>query len=86
MVAGQPNGGDSKTIDDAEEDEDEDEGPKIPRDFQRLRDIKAMLFRVHQTNTKVVRVSDVISSLTSLFSMASGHTNFHTYLFKPASF
>lgn len=62
-------------------DEDEEEAANRNKDFERLASIKKLLFKVHQTNTKVVKVKDFIQSLREVTELAAGCPNFHSFLF-----
>lgn len=62
-------------------DEDEEEAANRNKDLERLASIKHLLFKIYQTNTKVLKVKDFVKSLRELTQIAQGCPNFHSFLF-----
>ena len=50
-------------------------------DYERLANIKRMLFKINQSNTRVLKVDTLISTLRELTQMADGFPSFHAYVF-----
>ena len=61
---------------------DDEEEEKIRNtDYERLVNVKRMLFKINQTNTRVLKVEAFINTLKDLTTMAAGCSNFHAFLF-----
>ena len=60
---------------DASEDEDDEESRNS--DPERLVKIKLLLFKIHQSNTRVLKVEEYIKSIREITEMANGFQNFH---------
>ncbi len=65
---------------DSDED-DEDEAANRNKDQARLAAIKGMLFKIHQSNTQVVKVKEYIQSIREVTELAAGYPNYHSFLF-----
>ena len=61
--------------------EDEEEEKMRNTDYERLANIKRMLFKINQTNTRVLKVDSFINTLRELTQMAEGFPSFHAYVF-----
>jgi hypothetical protein len=64
-----------------DEEEDEEEAANRNKDLERLASIKHLLYKIHQTNTRVVKVKDYVRSLHEITEIAAGYPNFHSFLF-----
>lgn len=62
--------------------EDDDEAP---RDMERLHALKARLFNVHQSNIRLLKVSDYIAMLRELVGLVDGFESFQQFLFAAAN-
>ena len=65
----------------ADSDEDEDEAANRNKDFERLASVKRLLFNVHQTNTQVLKVKDLVQAIREVTELAAGYPNYHSFLF-----
>lgn len=61
--------------------DDEEEEKMRNTDYERLANIKRMLFKINQSNTRVLKVDTLISTLRELTQMADGFPSFHAYVF-----
>jgi hypothetical protein len=61
--------------------EDEEEEKMRNTDYDRLANIKRMLFKINQTNTRVLKIDSFINTLRELIQMAEGFPSFHAYVF-----
>ncbi len=62
--------------------EDDAEEEKLKNtDHQRLINVKKMLFKINQTNTRILKVDSFIRTLKELVEMSQGCPNFHSFIF-----